>query len=710
MMSKNSFLANLKENNKRRVWLWIISGLFWFIYYPVGMMMILSRQNTVNQVGGYTEAVSKGLLTEAAKGWLGSITNLGGLVFLVCVIAAVCAIQGFSYLYHKRKVDFYHSIPVKKSRRFAVIYLNGVLIFFLPYLVSLLLAMAVAGINGAMDGVNFGVAAVSLGCTVLLFLGIYGLAMIAVMLTGNLIITLFATAIFVFYEPLVKVLLQAYCDSFYKYFAYQSVKTHLYLSPVGQLIEGLEAESFGEALPHILAMAAMAAGFAAIAWFCYMKRPSEAAGKAMAFAKTKGVVKVLLVIPFALGIGYIIMDLIGETPIAMMVFGMVMAVIIGSCTIEVIYEMDIRAVLRKKYQMLLSGAGVAVIFLIFCFDLTGYDRWAPDPDKLEDAVVLFMDDMYGNQCIDENFHSVNNVDYWLSMPGIHDIDAICRFSDLKSEEENIWCSVCYRMKNGKEIWRNFSVSGEEEELLNRIVGSKEYREAKCQLYNDDIYAGIKGNRIEEFTFSTGFKVENLAPEGLDEFREAYLKDLEKADYSMMHNEFVCGNIRIEVEKDTDGRTVSRGFEYNIYPSYTNTIAFLEEKGVYDGNYLDVEGIASITVENYHSELAKAAVMQAKADGLIAETVADMDIGNNYNGYTVTKNFNEEEQIRDIAQALYPRVFDDSWLSKDLIDYDYDVTVMYKDGTVDSVYYRGSGRAYLMADRIPDWLEKETAYE
>ena len=37
MTSRNSFWASLKENNKRRIWIWIISGLLWFIYYPVSM-------------------------------------------------------------------------------------------------------------------------------------------------------------------------------------------------------------------------------------------------------------------------------------------------------------------------------------------------------------------------------------------------------------------------------------------------------------------------------------------------------------------------------------------------------------------------------------------------------------------------------------------------------------------------------------------------
>ena len=129
MMSKNSFLVNMKENNKRRIWLWILSGLFWFLYYPIGMMMSIGRQQTINEVRGFSEAVAKERILLAAREWL-SVASNGGHLVIVSLIAAVCAIQGFSYLYYRQKVDFYHSIPVKKSRRFAVIYLNGILVFY----------------------------------------------------------------------------------------------------------------------------------------------------------------------------------------------------------------------------------------------------------------------------------------------------------------------------------------------------------------------------------------------------------------------------------------------------------------------------------------------------------------------------------------------------------------------------------------------------
>lgn len=699
MMSKNSFLASLKENNKRRIWLWILSVLFWFIYYPVGMMMVLSRCENNNRIRGLTEKMARERLLAEAGNWLN--IDASGFLILISLIAIVCAIQGFAYLYHRRKVDFYHSMPVKKSKRFAAIYVNGLLIFLLPYLLNLLLAMAVAGVNGAMDGQNVTRALNGMLATVILFLGTYGLTIVAVMMTGNLIITVLATIIFLVYEVVIRGILISYSGAFYEYFCYQSIEEIPVISPLGQLLNIMGDETWRVNLPYVVKGLALAVVFTGIGWFCYKKRPAEAAGKAMAFAKTKGVIKVLLIIPFSLSTGLFVMDEIGDMPIAMMVFGMVMAVIIGSCVIEVIYEMDIKAVFRKKYQMLISGACVAVIFLIFFFDLTGFDKWLPNPAKLKEAVVIIEDDRYNSAYVDADFNYIGTMDYFLSKPGISDIDAICQLSERKmkigeEEGEGFFCTMVYRMKSGKEVWRNFWVSSENEELLNRIVGSREYKEAKFQLYDDAIYARIKELDVSSFSFSTGFRKENLALGKLDEFREAYLKDLEKRDYSLLKNEVMCGRVSLEIKKEIEKGTLERSFGYNIYPSYTNTIAFLTEQGVYDGMYLDMDAVAGITVTNYHYE-------QRRAD-------REAGIEDYTDIYTVSKTFRGEEQIKELVPALYPTLFSTYWKPNDFLGNDYEVSIEYKDGLTDTSYYRGNNRAGLMTDLIPAWLEKETAYQ
>ena len=101
MMSKNSFLVSMKENNKRRIWLWIISALFWFFYYPVYMAMAMSRWQEYNRLNGLMGAAAQGRLEDATYGWL-KFSQVATILSII-MIATVCAIQGFSYLYSGKR-------------------------------------------------------------------------------------------------------------------------------------------------------------------------------------------------------------------------------------------------------------------------------------------------------------------------------------------------------------------------------------------------------------------------------------------------------------------------------------------------------------------------------------------------------------------------------------------------------------------------------
>ena len=46
MTSKNSFLANLKTNSRRRIWLAVLMLLYFFFSLPVGTAIKLSMEKT----------------------------------------------------------------------------------------------------------------------------------------------------------------------------------------------------------------------------------------------------------------------------------------------------------------------------------------------------------------------------------------------------------------------------------------------------------------------------------------------------------------------------------------------------------------------------------------------------------------------------------------------------------------------------------------
>lgn len=705
MMSKNSFLVSLKENNKRRIWLWIVSELLWFFYYPVGMAMLMSRKTEHNRLDGLAGEAARQRLVEAAGDWLGGGFHI--IAVLMTGAAIICAIQGFSYLYSRKKVDLYHSVPVKKSRRFAVIFTNGILVCLIPYLVNLLLAMLIAWFSGGMDGHNFSRAWTAALLHLLLYLGVYAITVLAAMLTGNLVITVFATAIFLLYEIIVRLLLEGYMVKFFSYYSYYSSGDALYLSPFWYF--GMAAEGFeggGSPLGAILGMLLLIAFVTGFAYYCYWKRPSEAAGKAMAFEKSKAVVKLFLTVPFSLGVALIVDDIVVSNRV-LVIFSMMIAVVLSNAVIEVIYEADIKAAFRKKRQTLISGLCTAAIASIFCFDFIGYDAWVPSPEKLEDAVFLFSRGSY----VDKDMEMMALEKYALGKPGVTDIEAICGLSAKKKTDGDflIWMDVAYRMKNGRVVWRNFAVDAGEEELLNRIIGSEEYKRMAYQHYDDNDYEYIKDyiekQKMKEVAFNNGFRVENLNPEEAETIRELWKKDMENFDYSTLREEYKCGVIEMETKGEWKNSSYNiYNVSCDVYPSFTNLREYLKEKGIDTDAYVKAEDIESMTVTNYHTEeeMKLRKEMEEKyGDSYVTVTMEDV---------SVTKTFTEEEKIRELAGALYPSYLSRQWKASGEISGEYYVTIKYKNGKADSAAYRGDAGAPLIADRIPGWLEAETAYK
>lgn len=708
MTSKNSFWANVVENNRRRIWLWVMSGLLWFFYYPVGMAIILNRSK-INLTFNYAYFSQKQIQQYLNNNVVNLIGTNEVTMVLISVFSIICAIQGFSYLYSKKKVDFYHSVPVAKSKRAAVIFSNSILIFFVPYIVNLLFALIVSGVNGVI--LNFsqiiGII-IAVFINLLLFLGIYALAAIAVMMTGNVIITLLATAVFLFYEVIAVWLYRSYQACFLKYFSDYSREYSISFSPcylyseINKSLYYLNRENIfsplTDLLPSVLHLVLLVAAFLLIAYICYRKRPSEAAGKAMAFPKTKSIIKLLLTVPCTLCIGLILLDMVGKGPdgiynMPIVIFGLVAAVILSNSMIEVIYEQDIRAALKKKYQIFVSGGCVAVIFCIFYFDLTGFAKWIPDENKLESAAVIIKEIIYEQNYWDENGDYLPSGIHYLKDMEFTDVQTIRELSEKKMDDEeygSIECEVAYRMKNGKTKWRKFWVDPSEEEILNKIMGNSEYKKTAYQIYDEKAFEAIFTDSSYDIIYDSGIGVENLPPDDLYTIRELLIKDMDNANYSTYKNEYACGSIKFFL---LENMYSGAKYQYEIYPSYINTISYLKEKGIYRDSVPAPEDIERITVTRYHDT-------EYYSNTFYTSTAAASE--------TITKDFTDEKQIMELSKALYPANFTQC-LKPDIAER-YSVTIHLKSGKEDSAYYRGSKSYVLIGERIPDWLEKETSFE
>ncbi|MDE5717825.1 MAG: hypothetical protein K2I53_09475, partial [Lachnospiraceae bacterium] len=359
MTSKNSFWASCRENHKRRIWVWIVAVLSQLLVYGGMMMIYLSRIKGTYAEGGFKtlEGFHEGMC-RAARDALGFSDNLYGIIF---ILAAIIGMQGFSYLYDRRKVDMYHSVPVSKNRRFAVVYLNGIFIYLVANLSGMILGVVIALSQRAVNADVLANAGLAFVWNLFLFLAFYHMMILAVMLTGNRFVTICVFLTFVLYEYYLQNqigrLSRIFFDTYSEYYISTEPKLSviydctLNIWSIKNAVDAAAASAI--AMPIVGKWILIAAAFLGLSYFAYRKRPSEAAGRAMAFPVMEPVLKVAVAIPVAFmagGLGY---DTSYQNEM-LQVAGMLAGGLIFCTAAEVLFDFDIRSLFKH-----LPSSGIA---------------------------------------------------------------------------------------------------------------------------------------------------------------------------------------------------------------------------------------------------------------------------------------------------------------------------------------------------------------
>ena len=134
--------------------------------------------------------------------------------FIALPLAALLAIEGFSWMDSRREVDFYESLPVPRVQRFFDICTGSFLYFVFSYLITTEIGLIIANAFGALSRpilMNVLLQAVK---TISFFLAVYALGVLSVMLTGNVLVACLAFGTLLIYEPLFRAILQGYASVF----------------------------------------------------------------------------------------------------------------------------------------------------------------------------------------------------------------------------------------------------------------------------------------------------------------------------------------------------------------------------------------------------------------------------------------------------------------------------------------------------------------
>jgi ABC-2 type transport system permease protein len=723
MTSRNLFFKLQKEDLKRRIWTIALAILVFFLSFLVTAAMMIGNFDQGNQ----------GNISIRREDYLEQIISFmqpqAIIIFITITGAVICGLSGFFYLQSKKKVDLYHSVPVRREILFTISYLDGLLIYLVPYIISILLCFIIFQTSGFMNAQVFFAALSSVGISLLYYTLIYTITVIAVMLTGNIIISCFGTAVFMLYGTLITLIKQSYFQEFFAtYYNNNDEGEWSFLSPVGSFINTANKISDGSKqglVGTILLVIILSILFIGLALYLYIKRPSEAAGKSMAFGITRPVIKLLLTIPLTMSGGIIFKSAVRNDSVSWFIFGLIFTFFIIYAIIEIIYNFDIRSAFNHKKQMLLSAGMITLITCIFQFDLFRYDFYLPDKDKVESMSVAFSE-LDGNiryfEWEGDRHLYRDSVYYQLKHMELKDFDTAYQLADLgiqqtdkdkqtkdrldvnKSYDINNEYTfyIKYTLKGGRTVYRSYQLNKAESfNMMQDIYAKKEFKETHFPIYKLD----EKNEKIGEISCfnELGNKEFSLSNKEKEELIETYKAELNNLTLMDMIQNYPLATLSIMSYEEDSGNTF--GTEYYIYPTFTNTIDFLKKHGFDAAKKAEAKDIINISINNYNTNTD--------------DDMYDINIKHNYdykykyNEFTskVDEAKSNVYKLPEQIEEIYPNLISKDYYlnNRSIINLDdsVEVMVLFK---LDQFGNESNYSYYFTSGKIPEFVKKDINYK
>ena len=693
MTSRSLFFKYMKENTKQRIWSLALTLLLCFFAFPV---MTALWSSTAFRPENLNSSLPADLaLAQAQRDFARDMLRMysmkgGALAFMLTIAAVVLAASGFAYLHSKKKTDFYHSLPIRREMLYAVTCLNGFLYMAVAYIGFLTIAAVMIRVKGVpFDWGSLYLASVEHLC---FFALVYMTAILSMLLTGNLVVGLLGTGVLFSWGPVICMTISAYFSEYFTTF-YGDDSFLLALSertsPVAWYVKACMSSQ-----PGRMALWALVAAVVlfVLGMLLYRRRPSEAAGHAMAFPITEPIIRFLIVVPSSLLLGAMFHAMMYED--GWTVFGLVCGLLLVSCIIEIIYHFDFKSLFAHKRQLLVSAVFVGVVFAVFRFDIFGYDRYLPATEKLASGGIYC--DLLDPDATSQYHSTVEYTDGWYgvtfdAMPsstlademqiaddqglellhtiaaqGVHDA-AQARDRYMRGggrsydlEEDDAAChnvTIAWHLRNGRTVYRRYlvNVSGVRA-ALEAVYDLDAYKTAMypvLSLTADDV-AGINYKEEDECSHVklSGADMKAVLLAAYQEELQALTSETRAREMPIAEIQFKTNEQQALIQKlrDEGGNYTlfNHYYYYPIYPSFTKTIALLRACGVEVGGMVTPEKTASITLSYEGVAVSEDALAPA-----------DTELGQRQRKYlsddrramlTVT----DPEQIREILAASTSR--------------------------------------------------------
>lgn len=704
MKSKICSSKYVKTVSKGKGWIPAFLTLGFLLAFPVVSLLMIGNWRG----SGYTSEQMEFLYENL---WKDGFLLTGG--FVAVAAAVLNGINGFIYLYSKRQTDFYHSLPVKRSRMFWNRIYTGLVYYLVPYMIMVFLAICIGAARGFFSLKLMGEALALFGIHLIIYLLIYFSVVLILCITGNLLMGIFCMGMLYCYGPGLSLLLGGYRYGFYE--TYYIEKNYglirflrEYISPAGLINQFAEAYQKGEGMRLFMVLLVLTVLLTYLSYVAYLKRPSESAGSPMVYRGAAFIVKIMVVIPCGLGAGYFFYLI----PISSMktfwwIFGLILGTVLSHGFMETAYQMDFHCFFKKKIQLLAAGLIVAACAMVYETDLFHYDSYVPPKEKLASVSVDM--NMFSNNMgtyikeVEDGIYQVGmeSADWDLreySVSGKKEIgdktyNAFCSIAEKQKERGKKYekgdhivegtnsdivfkTGVMYKLKSRKKIYRNYRINAiESQELIQCLYEEENLKDNVLDMldlgteYLDEMYFSAADGR--------GYMIFQEQKEKWAELLEALKKDIEDAGAESFTG-IPCCSIQLtyslpgvmSVSTLVPGEENRKEYAYstiNVLPEYTHTLSVLEETG-YPITLDDIK-IKKATVQYYGKEKEKTAV------------------------------YEKAEELQKLKDAAVPAGGFYSWL-----ECEEDVSVIFQTEQGYEFYVR------LLKNKIPDFVQKDSEEE
>ncbi len=704
MISKNLFFKLIKQDFKKRIWCPILIFVVCFLSLEVRMLMEI--QTFIRTI----DAHSYDIVTYIRQYFFGR--DALPISIMVCFVAFLCGISGYAYLHSKVQIDLYHSLPVSRSQLFWSRYLSGILQFFIPFVVNVVVCIGIA-VSKKAFAADVILAVLSFaGIELVVFVLTYSMTVIATGLTGNIIISILGTGVLFAYstglELLIFLMSSRFFDTYTVYnnrghfaldnkiwgFSPLSMIIRLFASPKNTTMEDAQ-KFFKYDTSYVWVLIAAAILYSLLAYVIFMKRMSEAAGKSIAFRVAEPIIKTMVAIPVAFFAGFFFCSISNTDTNEWFLFGVIFGFFVICILMEIIYRMDLRGALMHKKQLLFNAACVALIFVVFRYDVTGFDTYVPADSQLQSCAVSITGLMplqqdiqvndFGNHYLSASEYRMANMELqgnpsvmelarkaakeqltYHQFDYYEEIEKSTEYIETLERQENYrYIDFGFKLSNGKTIYRNYTIDLADADtirLLSDIFNDYNYKIGATPVFNDDWKIAF-----DAIVCENNFMIRDisLTPERQSKLIETYQKEYTELTLDVVMHTLPIGTVDFRVKGKIDNRDYLTSYSSDmcIYPQFTETIALIKEYGF--------DMLENPTAEDVDFIQVRKKDVVSSSNGSYKNQTMMEDESKQY-------EFTDKEQIQQILDSIICDRF--YWPIKDyadLFDERYSVEIRFK---------------------------------